>query len=1096
MRFHAVEELKRNFNTMKAQMFRRTAHSMPRMILIILLVLGFDLRKVEAQDNYQRAYNNIAEGISTAEGQALLTFNRGVWTTDYLNTKVSWTFDAPLGKDPQATSVFDYENHVLRSAKITFDPAVLVKITKDTSCLAIRVTDITYGILGNITNINFQYDNSACKAQLSSYLYKHLQLSPSPDLFFKGKPFASLAFGVQSSNSALLNKIQFFPGTTSGGVPNPALLASLSENTEISISSVDKWVIEEGSVQFTFLEYDVASQAADGRLDKLHFKLATGKLHAGNSVFAFASDDVIDFESAYFSKNKAAFDLTNGTFHKSSLRDGSSIEIASSNGTQSYVSFGAGTTATLNGITVSVSYANSGDTFEFVSVDTGSFDLVTRSGEVHFAGDNFVKLGQGNCHLEITEGASWGSTGGTHFHGAISSLSTSLTGGALKINTDTKLLIASGQLDSDNVGVDTDNDNPVTAVISNGQVALESGTTLGEPGKFQISASGGNVIFATPQTPLDLTSKNPKGVINLRLNVSSGDVALDSLGHVSLIGGGISGTFSTGVGNSLAGNVSVTTNNANEINVGPSNFVIDGVNTISVASGHLEASNLHQENDGLSGTVSRMHLNLSSGTFRETGAFEVKTNDHGIIDIDGTGAPFTFAAGQSKPAGAFYVYLPVRDGTAFLGKAGCVAILGDYIEANITMIPGQPIQGVGKVSLVVGKGVFQLNGGSSLNVQSGIIKSNSLAFDQSSGITGPFDNVQFSMTASTFAVPNGITASFQDGGTFIANDPTSPLRLMSNGKVAIGRFAVNADLDHFSSAATHAFVISQGHIALQLEQSIDGAIFTPTGENCTVQNAHLYYTGNQGARFEFVISLTNGKMTAAQPPKFNADLTGSLINCVLHVEAPPAVGDGNKRMFKLMFDAGFDATKDNTFSIPKFGFQGDQLAGGLNIPLNLKLTVPQGDGEHPNSDVNEDGNHGGPDWAKNAQEAFTDTEGGVTVCRVHIYLLPSTYTLKVNLDFTSTGSDQTIKVDHIDIDPPIVFHDNDPTKGGWGRDGCDSFLLKAISAGIVSILVGDPLLGAGLVTEISGLAEDHLDKIGDAKIASFLQAQQFTLQKP
>jgi len=120
---------------------------------------------------------------------------------------------------------------------------------------------------------------------------------------------------------------------------------------------------------------------------------------------------------------------------------------------------------------------------------------------------------------------------------------------------------------------------------------------------------------------------------------------------------------------------------------------------------------------------------------------------------------------------------------------------------------------------------------------------------------------------------------------------------------------------------------------------------------------------------------------------------------------------------------------------------------------------------------------------------------------LHMYLLPGTYSVSAALDLSTVQSDRQIRVTDISLSPPIT-RNQDSTTGGWDRDGCDSFLYKAIIVGITSfvstvilgpggIVVG-PILGAKLID----FANDRLDSLADAHIAAYIQGHSFSRKIP
>jgi len=1042
---------------------------------------------VQAQDDYRRWYQNIANGIDSVTAQAIVSFAPagGTWQSHYLNTDVTWRLDP----NTTGTVRFNYAMSSLQQGSIVFNKPVHLKMIRGNQCLSIAVKSVRYTQLGNVDDVKFTYESpTECRSQLSAWLYLHLQLSQTPDALFRGQPFASSrnVTRIGGAGSPLIWRVQFFPEIDGNGNPMPAISVTLRRNAEFTLSGNDKWTLQEGSFRFNRLEYNVEPNIAFGRLDQFHVKLFSGSLHAGATILTFAKNDVVDFENIEFATDSQTVALNNGTLRNLSLSDGSSIEVANSSAGRSFIEFGAGTTASLNGI--NATFAAGGN--QSVSVDTGVIDLVVRNGRLQFSSANYMTVTQGSAHLDINS-ASWASGTAPSLRGRLTAFSTSLGESAIRLDDKSILRIAGGNIASQGLAIDTANDKaPISGSLSDARLNIGNGTTIERPGEYQIVASGGTAIAATPENPLLLdTAGNLSGAVAVALAIDRATVLLASVGTANVVGGFINGDAVIRPSQPLL--IAPALN----VRLGPSSFLIDGVNTLNVTSGSIQAKRLTRlPGSGFQGELQQMDLVLGSGTFQQSGAFDVSISDGGTFKVDSTTSPWTFGTGD-RPLGQYVIHIPIQKGTVQLGNVGQIKLVGDSLDLRMSSVAGQPLTGVIGGSIRANGGSLNLNNGTKLNLLSGAVKAETLTFRSGSGLTGPFSSVELNVGPSTLLFPDGFSITTVNSASFSAKDQNSPLRISTNGRVVAGRFGLSADVDTLINSTNRAFELRGGKLGLELENFENGSVSSPANAPSNLRQATMLTTSADGARVRFLVDFNNIKLTAGggQLTTVAGDLSGRLLEFSMRVVTPAQAGitesDGSHhddaRLFSLMFDVAIDPSNPTTFNIPGFSWKGSNLQAPFSFPLKLLLIVPPGEGEHPNSDINEHGNHGGPDWAKNSQEVYTDT---FPACRIHFYLLPNTYHLTATLDFSNAGTQNRILIKDISIDPI--------KKGeGWDRDGCDSFLLKA-TIGVVATVVLGPIVGPLATVLLIDWAEDRLDNLVEAHFVGAIQGRQFTWAAP
>ena len=1062
---------------------------MKKSLPLAILLLCTCVCSANAQDDYRRWYQNLTNGIDTVTAQALVSFTPtgGTWQTHYLGSDVTWKLDAST----VGTVRFNYKGGVLEDGSVVFNKPIHLRISRNGQCLAIAVKSIQYTQLGNIdfNGVKFTYESpTQCRSQLSAWLYLHLQLSQTPDALFRGQPFASsrnvTASGGQST--PLIWRVQFFPDVDANNNPMPAISVVLRKNAQFTLSGNDKWTLEEGSFRFNRLEYNVEPNVAFGRLDQFRVKIFSGSLHAGETVLTFAKNDIVEFENVEFATDSQSVTLNNGTLRNISLSDGSSIAIANGAAGKSFIEFGTGTTASLNGINASFTSGGS----QAVSVDTGTIDLVVRNGALHFSPTNYVSLGQGAAHFEINS-ASWAAGTSPNLKARVTSFSTALGDSAIQLDDKSILRISGGSIASQSLVVNTDNDKaPITGSLSDARFTVGNGTILERPGDYQIVASGGTATAATQQTPLILDGDgNVAGKVTVSLAVERGAIRLSSVGTAYAVGGTVAGETAVIPGQPLQ--ISPSMN----LRLGPSTFLIDGVNSLNVTSGSLQAKQVTLvPGSGFKGDLQKLDLVLGSGRIRQDGSFDFTISDGGTFQVDSTTSPWTFGTG-AKPLGQYLIHVPIQQGVIQLGSVGQVKVVGDFVDLRITSVAGQLITGSVGLSIRANGGDLKLNNGTKLALNSGLVKADKLVFKAGEGLTGPFTSVSLNFGPSTILFPDGFSITTLNSASFSAKDSSSPLRIATGGRVVAGRFSILADMDRLVNAANRAFELSGGKVGLELENFENGSVSSPSNASSYVRDAVFHVTSPESGRIRLSVDFNNVKLTAGpgQLTNVKGDLSGRLEDFSLHIVTTPQAGivepNGTRhddaRLFALTFDVEEDPQNPTTFSIPKFEWSGSSLQTPFNFPLKLLLKVPPGEGEHPNSDINEHGNHGGPDEYKSAQEVFTDT---FPACRLHIYLLEKTYRVTATLDFSNTGTQQQVQIKDISMDPI--------KKGeGWGRDGCDSFLLKA-TIGVVATVVLGPIVGPLATVLLVNWAEDRLDNLVEAHMVGYIQGRRFVWAAP
>src|SRR5260370_14033744 len=128
-------------------------------------------------------YKSLASAIATARGTILLNFRAGLWRSSIDGHTVQWNID----DNTRAQITFDYESAALKSASITFQPAIHVYVKSGSKGFSAAVRSITYDNFGDVANYDVKYDTpNANDPNAINSFRKTLRLSTAPQDVFTG----------------------------------------------------------------------------------------------------------------------------------------------------------------------------------------------------------------------------------------------------------------------------------------------------------------------------------------------------------------------------------------------------------------------------------------------------------------------------------------------------------------------------------------------------------------------------------------------------------------------------------------------------------------------------------------------------------------------------------------------------------------------------------------------------------------------------------------------------------------------------------------------------------------------------------------------
>jgi hypothetical protein len=386
---------------------------------------------------------------------------------------------------------------------------------------------------------------------------------------------------------------------------------------------------------------------------------------------------------------------------------------------------------------------------------------------------------------------------------------------------------------------------------------------------------------------------------------------------------------------------------------------------------------------------------------------------------------------------------------------------------------------VSKFAVNEASGKLSLTTITSAQFTHGEASSSNLAFRSGVGLTGAFNRFRFGLTPGTTVVL-GEGASFQAaaGGNVDATYGGVPFEL-TQGTFPRGVVSFDQPFIKLQAGSPAAFVLSDGNVNLVLRLASDGSFAGDGG-----RLSGLLSVSAAGAIARADVDLRDLQLAGA--PNGSVSMSGALHATIragfsLTFTSPFVKGvpdHDNLRLFPVTLTG--QLTSNVALGPTRIRMaDGRVSAEPVTVQIPITLTVPQGLGEHVDSDNpnSADGTHG-PDEDQHRQELYTDT---FNVLRVHIYLHAATY--HFNAAVTLSASDNALDVDMTNL----RLADGEHIR--WHRDGGDLGIIGAIVGAIAGGLFFGP--GGGLVGGIVGGIEggnidDAVNKAIAAKTAEKL----------
>lgn len=243
----------------------------------------------------------------------------------------------------------------------------------------------------------------------------------------------------------------------------------------------------------------------------------------------------------------------------------------------------------------------------------------------------------------------------------------------------------------------------------------------------------------------------------------------------------------------------------------------------------------------------------------------------GTLDAATTTTPLVFDSGKEGPAGQFTLKdLALQSGNMKLGNQGTIELNSGTINALITRNPDSGVNGKVSGTLGVGTGSIELDTSNTYPINNGTLRFKDLNLSDALGLTGAVESASFSLQSTTATFSDKLMALTAPGGTFKAEDASSPLTLNGSGDLT-GKSALHFQIQQ-------GLLLMGGIFAVPLEGGTIDAQATIAGTRPLSGTLALDATTNSGT-FDFngdtKLHITRGHVKADRLAFQNPDtLTG------------------------------------------------------------------------------------------------------------------------------------------------------------------------------------------------------------------------------
>lgn len=1040
-------------------------------------------------------FTQLATSAQSAKGIVHFELAQGITTTRIPGTAdIRWI----VRSGTSATAEFEYTNGQWKSLRLSFSDWIMASF-REGSVQAHR-QKLSMIVFKNGQPDDY-FDDGAQPVGLSLSAFpevrSHLRVPSGPASLL----LASLFVGMKNSPSQPGQGLSPVAVTIQSPGPVAGVVLVLKPGSLLPFSQdppgqpgAGSWLrlAEPATVSFTALSFIPIESVIKFQLGALATQLADARLSFGGSVLlaSNASRIAIDSLDSDTSNPDAAIAIKSGAF-SGRLASGSQLQLTrNALGATTFVpqpsgdarierfvllirKNGAGTLTATN-MTVPVAGQRATVVFDHLDALTLTIDS-TQSPTLHL------------------EQAAWTEGQPPLAHGKLSAFSAAINSGVLAMDRS-RLRILRGTVASNGLSIGNASSNTVVGSLQQLTFMVDANSVIdaGAGAAFCLRSGTGSAAGPAQSLVFDSALDGPIGNITIT-NAAVRNGVLRFGGQALLDISADKAAFTAihtplGTDWSMSGTIKVSTGS----------FLLNTVGTFLIQSGTVAVNDLTMNDSGATGgTLSAVDLAIAPQTI--TYGDKLAVVALGTSRLRLSQATAMQVANSGNLVGSLSLFVPIFTGRIHFGSVGVVDLNGGNVDFGVNAAADLSARLSLDIDVKVATGRLQILPGSEIVLGEGTIMASALVGSPDIGFVGPIAQADLAIRSASFSFNSGL--QFATGtGKFVAK---ADFKIARDGLSVSGPFSLRTTLDKLRSSANMGLAASGGDLDLELQLLEDHSLVTQASPPSYFHGAGIHFQTPKGDSVDLTLNLENVRLAAlaGQPATLISNLRGRFVQFVLNIHTEPKEGytdkDGehnNARFFSLTMNAGLDPGQASIVSVDDFTLIAGQPVPPLKPTVHLLLTLPPGDGEHPNSSINEAGNHGGPDRMHNAQEAFTDT---FPACRVHIYFLPGTYHVTADLDLTPVWAGGKVKATDIGLTPPITRNENTTTQG-WDRDGCDGPFEKIIVVGFAALIGGaiagpaGGLLLGGLGAGLVNFAEDRLDNWINAQVASRIQSLQFS----
>ncbi|WP_138485364.1 hypothetical protein [Dyadobacter bucti] len=477
-----------------------------------LLLLFLRVTPTKAQEAPLDFYNSLINSVQSAEGRMILSLNRGFFKANIGGKTFLINVDETTPFEPKMSVVFKYDGGTLTSATLTFIPKIHIALL-GVSCASVGIDTLTYDSDGDVNGGNPTFDTQGCSQASAFEINRFLEMKPTPNDLLSGTPFLNTKAmksvdkngNIKPIQKPFISRVRFLRSENQ----EKALAVTLKPNSTLFFSKTNPGspgssnsvtTESEGHVLFQSLDFDIETRQISGQLNELGLSLDNGTIGNNDAVFKFEKSTSVVLQNVSFSKNNLGsfVDATSGII-KGQLGFGSFLTVFDTPRVNKFL-LDDGTSIDLVGFEI-----RTDNRVTKISFDIGSrLKLNIREAILSLGFGSFVALGSSNLDANIS--CIYESNKRPKIAGSFNQFDALITHGLLKINSNTELNIAQGNISSNSLAINSAQSPIFVGSFRNFSVILNEDSKFGIPGGFEVfTSSNGTIEASDPTFPMQLS---------------------------------------------------------------------------------------------------------------------------------------------------------------------------------------------------------------------------------------------------------------------------------------------------------------------------------------------------------------------------------------------------------------------------------------------------------------------------------------------------------------------------------------------------------------------------------------------------------------